>query len=671
MATTNWNTLLNEQQNRTGEKKTLAKDVLMRFMNCHSAGDSMRNNYYRCLRFVDGDQWGDKVTYNGRPMTERAILESQGKYAVVNNFLKILVRNYVGLYIKQDIEVTCTARGGVKQKLADILSMAIGYNWDINSMKELLASIFENGLQAPCFAAKVNIGVNDEGVYDVWTDYVDFPNFIVDPNMKDPRGTDCTIVGEIHDLPLTTLLSKFSKSKKDRDRIAKIYNGMPSRSSLCEQYRQFGSIDTSSSFLFPEPGLCRVYEIWTKEHRDGYFAHDFLNGDCYIISEEEKQEIDLENEERIENARAAGVLEEDIMLAKKIAEGDKKVEGLQMPIGCKLIKCVYFYEDYWYYRYLSPSGEVISEGESIYEHKSHPYVFRFYPMTSGNARSFIEDVIDLQKDINRMDTMYDWIMRHSAKGALLVPTDQMDIENGWTLKKYGQEWSKPDAVIPYKAKAGFPKPEQISSNNTNIGLVERIREKTQWIQDITGVQGTLQGKSSFAGQAASMYAQQTENATTSLVPLTSKFGAFTVDLARKQIKCIQQCYPVEKFMDICAEEGFDTTDIEDIKDVKTIDYKVKANESSSSAVYRASINQKLDFFLQLGLIDRDIYLKNTTLPFDWKLRRDLEQQQMQAAQNGQQPLPSSVPQGQGGGIGGDVGIGTGDQNAHNQMMKGM
>lgn len=669
----NWNTLLNEKQNRSGENKTEARDVLVRFMNCYDASNDLRNNYYRCIRFVDGDQWGDTVRYMGQDKTEAEVLEMQGKYAVVNNFLRILVRNYVGLYVKQDIEATCSARGGANQKLADIMSMAVQYNWDINSQKELNATIFENGLQAPCFVGKVSIGINEEGVYDVWTEYVDFANLIVDPNMKDPRGTDLTIIGEIHDMPITAVLSKFAKSKADRDRIAAIYKECDRKQDLLNTYKQLGRLDTNCrNFLFPEFGMCRVYEIWTKEHRDGYFAHDFLNGECCTISEEEKAEIDEENNARIGMARSVGVAEADIQLAIKIANGDKSVEGMQMPDGCKLIKCVYFYEDYWYCRYLAPNGVVIWEGESIYEHKSHPYVLRFYPMVAGNARSFIEDVIDLQKDINRMDTMYDWIMRHSAKGALLMPSDQMDIESGWNLKKYGQEWSKPDAVIPYKAKAGFPKPEQISSNNTNIGLVERIREKQQWIQDITGVQGTLQGKSSFAGQAASMYAQQTENATTSLIPLTMKFGAWTIDLVRKQIKCMQQCYSVEKFLDICAEAGFDATDVKNIKDIKTIDIKVKVNESPSSAVYRASINQKLDLFLQLGLIDRDIYLNNTTLPFDWKLRRDIEKQAQAAQQGQQEPLPTRVPQN-----GGSVGVEGGDaatagaNNAHNQMKMGV
>lgn len=667
MAGTNWNTLMFEKQNRTGEGKQVAGDVLQNFMNCYTASDELRNNYFRCKKFVAGDQWGDETIFQGHKITEHDVLDRQGKYAVVNNFLRILIRNYVGVFVKQDLHAACAARGGMRQQLADVLSILLEYNWDINSQTELNASIFENGLQAPCFVAKVSMGVQD-GVFDVWTEFVDFPHFIVDPNMKDPRGRDVQILGEIHDMPLPQLLSTFAKTKADRDRIAKIYDGISSR--IHQTYKQFGKIDSVTNFLLPEWGLCRVFEIWTKEHRDGYYCHDYLSADGYIVKEEELNEIKQENARRIAMARSAGVPESDITLAQKIAEGNKKVEGQPMPDGCKLIKYTYFYEDYWYYRFLAPTGEVIDEGESPYEHGGHPYVFRFYPMLGGDARSFIEDVLDLQKDVNRMDSMFDWIMRHSAKGALLMPKDQMDEEDGWTLERYGEAWAQPDAVIPYNPKAGIAVPQQVSSNNTNIGLVDRINSKMHWIKEITGIEGALQGKASFAGQSGSMYAQQVEQGTTSLLPLLNTFSAWQKDLCMKQIKCMQQCYPIEKIMDICAEYGLEQMTIEDIKSVKTMQCKVRIIESPSSQAYRDRINQKLDLFLQLGLIDRDIYLNNTTLPFDWRLRRDIQRQAQMAAQQGQQPLPNAIPQqAAASGVEGALSPEAGGNNAYNRLMQ--
>ena len=42
------------------------------------------------------------------------------------------------------------------------------------------------------------LGVNGADVkdrWDVWTDTIDLERFIVDNNMKDPRGHDCHLVG--------------------------------------------------------------------------------------------------------------------------------------------------------------------------------------------------------------------------------------------------------------------------------------------------------------------------------------------------------------------------------------------------------------------------------------------------------------------------------------------
>lgn len=620
--------------------KEEARDVLREFWNNYNSADEYRDRYFRCKKFVSGDQWSDKATFHGLEMTEQEMLERQGRYPVVNNFLKILIRNYKGTYIKQDLEPVCRARVGEKQPIADALSTALQYVWDINSQKELNASIFEEGLIAPCFVGKVSIGMMN-GKYDIWTEPVDVTRFIVDDCMRDPRGFDVEMLGEIHDMTKAKLLGTFAKSKADRKRISDIYKHCEDRHGVISKINKFGKIRENDTFLFPEYGMCRVYEIWTKEHRDGYVCHDFLNGDFYSVGEDEAEELRSENNRRMEQARLAGIPEADIRRAKAIAEGEKGFEEEMMPSTCRLIKLQYFYEDYWYYRYMAPSGEVIEEGESPYAHKSHPYVFRFYPLVGGKVQSFIEDVIDLQKDINRMDAMFDWIMRHSAKGALLFPRDQMDREHGWTEKRYADAWAQPDAFIPYNPKAGYSVPQQISKNNTDIGITEMIARKTQWIQDITGVQGSLQGKTGYAGTSGSLYAQQTENATTSLLDLLNIFSAFVQELSIKQIKCMQQVYDENKFREICGIYGQDYKDLAGIKDADVV---VRVAESASSPVYRESIHQELHLLFQLGIIDAETMLKNDPSPYAYKLLKDKREADMAAMQAGGQPLPNSVPQ---------------------------
>lgn len=51
----------------------------------------------------------------------------------------------------------------------------------------------------------------------------------------------------------------------------------------------------------------------------------------------------------------------------------------------------------WYYNYLTPFGDILREGETPYDHKSNPYVFKAYPFIDGEVHSFVGDVIDQQR----------------------------------------------------------------------------------------------------------------------------------------------------------------------------------------------------------------------------------------------------------------------------------
>lgn len=87
-----------------------------------------------------------------------------------------------------------------------------------------------------------------------------------------------------------------------------------------------------------------------------------------------------------------------------------------------LITAEWFMDNYWYFRYFAPTGEVIMEGETPYEHGQHPYVFKFYPFINSEIHPFVADVIELQRHVNRLLNLNDYLMRTSAKGLLAVPT---------------------------------------------------------------------------------------------------------------------------------------------------------------------------------------------------------------------------------------------------------
>ena len=67
----------------------------------------------------------------------------------------------------------------------------------------------------------------------------------------------------------------------------------------------------------------------------------------------------------------------------------------------------------------TPRGRFSGRGFP-HRHGSHPYVMKAYPFFDGEIHSFVNDMIDQQRYANRLITLYDWVMRASAKGVFAV-----------------------------------------------------------------------------------------------------------------------------------------------------------------------------------------------------------------------------------------------------------
>ncbi len=67
------------------------------------------------------------------------------------------------------------------------------------------------------------------------------------------------------------------------------------------------------------------------------------------------------------------------------------------PEDVLLVEYTYSIEQYWYYRYMTPFGDVLQEGRSPYWHKEHNYILNIYPFVNGKVFNFVDDFIDQQK----------------------------------------------------------------------------------------------------------------------------------------------------------------------------------------------------------------------------------------------------------------------------------
>lgn len=596
--------IMSSQQ--SGDRR--AFDILMEAQHYWNQMEDFRKDRERNKRYTYGFQWDDKICVDGETMTEEEYIKRQGNVPLKNNLIRRLVKSVLGVYRSQSKEPTCTARDRDEQKLGETMSTILQCNMQLNRMTEVYARTMEEFLISGFIVHRKSYGWRN-GKEDCWTDYVQPNNFFIDNNMRDFRGWDVSVLGEIHDISFGQLCEQFASSPEDYRRLRDIYKWAAKKEYIASYAERFGySRLENYDFLFTsEPGRCRVIEVWRKEQKPRYRCHDYQNGDIFKIDVEDYQKcVVAVNDERIEMAKSVGMPEEEV----------------------PLVKATWFIDDYWCFYYLSPFGDILKEGETPYEHDSHPYVFKAYPFIDGEIHSFVADVIDQQRYTNRLITLYDWIMRASAKGVLMMPDDCLP--DGVSIDDIAESWAEFNGVIVYRPSKSGRVPEQVANNSTNIGIAELLNIQLKFFEDISGVTGALQGKPGFSGESAAHFQQQTQNATTTLLDLLECFSGFVVDGAYKDVKNIQQFYDSKRVFNIAGRSG---AQIEyDPKKIRDVEFDLSITESTTTPAYRHLANDILMQLWQAQAISVEQLLEHGDFPFADELLQSIKSQKEQLEQ---------------------------------------
>lgn len=159
----------------------------------------------------------------------------------------------------------------------------------------------------------------------------------------------------------------------------------------------------------------------------------------------------------------------------------------------------------------------------------------------------------------------------------------------------------------------------------------------KFFEDISGVNGAIQGKEGFAGMSASLYHQQSQNATTSLQDILDTYQDFQEEGAMKDVKNIQQFYDEPRLINISGKSAYVRYDS---RSQRNVDYDLKIAQSQSSPVYRAAAN---DFMMELwkanGITTKQL-LEYGCFPFADGLLQSINADEQRMAQG--QP-PQGIP----------------------------
>lgn len=588
---------------------------------CNQAWENLREvreTRDRIMNYCYGDQWGDVIEYDGGVITERSYIKKQNTVPLVNNVMISILNSTVGLYAKQGAEPVCFARAHNAQWLSDMMSATMQCNWQNTMMPDLLKHAFEDYLIGGVSVMRESYEEKDQ-IYDAWTECYD-PNYAFWEGGYDVRHVDMVLIGVLHDISPEDLFKMFAKKEYGltKESLQKIFHILPDDTIYRKYYtdgmqlNEKHDIDNVTFDTPSNPRMCRVIEVWYKDTKKRYQCYDpianTMDETYYRVEVEDIKGIDEINRQRKKLYDEVGLPEEERPYITK-----------------ELID-----DTYWKYTYMAPDGTVLCEGETPYDFHSHPFTIKLYPFINGQIHPYMGNIIDQQRYINRLIVMHDMAARSAAKGVTIVPIEC--IPDGMTPQDFADNFTAYDGLVFYNASKVNPnlRPEIITSNAVQIGTYELLQLQMQLIRDISNVSGALQGKTPSAGTSASRYAQETQNATTSLYTVLFDFTSLTEALADKKCQIIKQYYDDKRLIYNKANSNdmleYDRLSARDVK------FMISIKEAAATAAYQTQANDTLLQVLQLPPDMMQLFLQNCNLPFADKLLQQIQSQQMQMQQ---------------------------------------
>lgn len=587
--------------------------LLWRCARDWDAMDYLRKEHSRNLRYKNGDQWSDTVPdpdHPHRTIREDALISRSGKVPLKHNYIQQYIRNIHGQLLSSPTQTVVYARSRDDQPLGEMLTNALQACHQLNRIRKIDINVVEELCLTGIACAKVRYGYwSTKNRTDGKIDLVNINRLFFNADIEDPRLTDIRRIGELHDYTFDDLVRNFATCREDVQALREIYGICHDHTKLENLYENHASRLQNLNFLYTNDlGKYRVIEVWERLGRWVLYIHDYADGTEEIYTELTMQEVEAINASRIEQGMAAGIA----------------------PDTVKLIYAREQYEYYWRVKYLTPNGYCIKETESPYAHEEHPYVLAAMPVIDGRFKAVLSDVIDIQRYINRLLTLLDFIIGASAKGLLMVPQecipDDMDIQD------FAREYVKTNGVILIKKGAYDKLPKQISMNGTNIGAWEMFAQEMNIMQQISGLNGAVQGQVPRANTSSSLYAQQAQNSMMNFVVLFENYNMFCEERDEKLLKVLMQYYTTRRYIGTNGKTAGEMAKFYEPEMAQKIeDFNLTAAKSNDTPVFRQMTDDLLMKLLESGRIPLEIFLNNCSLPGADKLLAEVKSFNEQAA----------------------------------------
>ena len=609
---------------------------------CRGAFCAFDKQAERSADYYKGKQWGDPVVVKDRfgfekTMTEEDYIKSQGRPALKQNLIRPIIRNVLGQFRSAPYKSVVYSSDEEGQPAADAMSVKLNDILRYNDATERDAREYESFLVTGAAIYYTGYAYDAQvGEPMPYFQSVDFHRYFQNPDAADIAGKDVHFCGDFIDVTLQEGKSMYAHNRAQEKAFEDIF--YHDSVEVPVWYNAFVEANPAAKTFLADSGSgnCRIIRVCRLEGDWHLTVHDYSDAsfETYSLREfpEKKQEVEAEIARRKKMASEYGLDYDDPSSRLKIVYEEKYIRK-------------------WMYYHLSPWGHILWQAENPYQHNSHCYVAKFYPLFQGQVYGMTYDLIDQQRMVNRMVINLDFAMAASQQGVLIV--DENALSEDFDIEDIAEEWTKYRGVIKIKMKDGAMIPQQLAGHQVNIGQFEMINLMMKMMMDISGVQGAMQGKAPTAGTPASLYNQQVNNSALNVLDYVESYAWFLEQRDYKLIQIIQQ------FMGDSYSPGIEGAS-EAAKhyiasEVRKYKLRNQIRKSVDTAVVRLFNEQLMANLMMAGGAPIMDYLRTQHTPFGDKLLSQLEQaqQQMQSGQGVSQQqlagiqaaLPQASPEG--------------------------
>jgi len=599
-----------KQNHKKVEKCRLAFYATLRF----------RKERQQNFKYYTGEQWSDlmKDPDTGETITEEAYIRKQGRVPAKQNLIEKTIRNLSGQFRSNYPDPVAFGRSRASAQVGEMMTSALQYALDINEANELDAQNLKESAIGGVFGWK--IGYKWWGEFDredVYIENIDTTRLFYNVDATDIRGHDLTMIGELHDMTIDQIISRFGFSYRDKKRISELFPSPKLEDWDTELFPQFVN-EYRDFYIADNPDRYRVIEVWDTEYADQDFLHDQKDGSFVQVDKDffkshgyDPEIVDMYSPEEFVQLLNQAEAEQAAMQGVDITEIYDGGNRFRLHSRYEEVVKVYF---------LTPNGDELLSMVTPYDHQSHPYVLGRI-MMDGKVISLCSNIRDQQKHVNRLISMMDASLGRSLKRVMMIDEDSIPAQYKGNFQDYADDMVRMDGMIFYTSNKGTTQmPKEVTSSSLPADAINLLNLQAELLKDISAVNDAVQGKQPPSGTPASLYAQQTLNASITNKDIFDFFFGMIRKRNRKVIQVIKQFYTERRHIKISGTGFQNSVDsIYEPDDVKEIDFDVVIGESQNTLAYRQIVDTELKEFLAAQLITFEEYLKTTSMPYADKL----------------------------------------------------